>query len=76
MSIARYNTLIQQIKDASKILNNMAMSENIVLGPLTQSGCVQILKSGPNKGKPCGCKIFTDNMCKRHLPKNQNQNPI
>jgi hypothetical protein len=63
---------LQQIKDASKILNNMAMSENIVLGPSIQSGCVQILKTGLNKGKPCGCKIFTDNMCKRHLPKNEN----
>jgi sRNA-binding protein len=58
--------------------------ENIVLGPsivvdetlhqeMTISednmGCIEILKSGPNKGKKCGCKVVSDNMCKRH--KNQ-----
>ncbi len=34
-----------------------------------QIGCFQILKTGPNKGQPCGCKIFTDNFCKRHCKK-------
>jgi hypothetical protein len=29
-------------------------------------GCISILKSGTNKGKKCGCKIFENNMCKRH----------
>lgn len=29
-------------------------------------GCLEILKSGPNKGNPCGCKVISDNMCKRH----------
>ena len=58
----------QQAKEASNALKNISMSENVVLNKL---GCVQILKTGLNKGKPCGCKIFSDNMCKRHLPKNQ-----
>ena len=29
-------------------------------------GCVEVLKSGANKGIPCGCKIVKDNLCKRH----------
>jgi hypothetical protein len=30
-------------------------------------GCKMILKTGPNKGKPCGCKKITENnQCKRH----------
>jgi len=65
---------LQQIKEAYKILNNMSMSENIVLGPSNiknQTGCVQILKTGLNKGKPCGCKVFSNNVCKRHIPKNE-----
>lgn len=37
--------------------------ENVVLG---LTGCVQLLKTGPNKGNPCGCKIFSNNKCKRH----------
>jgi len=28
--------------------------------------CSQILKTGVNKGNPCGCKVFYDNLCKRH----------
>jgi hypothetical protein len=63
---------LQQIKEASKILNSTSISENIVLGPLNQSGCVEILKTGVNKGKHCGCKVFLNNLCKRHMPKNQN----
>ena len=32
--------------------------------------CKEILKSGPNKGKSCGCKkIETNGLCKRHSPK-------
>ena len=57
------------------------IEENLVLGPSivvdealiqetssTQdiTGCIEILKSGPNKGKKCGGKVVSDNMCKRH----------
>jgi hypothetical protein len=49
-------------------------SENVVLGlsiiESEKTGCVQILKTGPNKGTSCGCKIFADNICKRHMQKN------
>jgi len=57
----------------ANVINNKLMTENVVLGPSnieTKPGCVQILKTGPNKGTSCGCKIFSDNMCKRHIPKN------
>ena len=30
-------------------------------------GCIEILKSGLNKGKPCGCNIIIDNLCNRHF---------
>jgi hypothetical protein len=56
--------------------------ENIVLGPAiimdvsgnimdisgnnVVEGCVEILKNGVNKGTACGCKLYQDNMCKRH----------
>ena len=50
--------------------------KNVVLGPSIITdiscneifiGCDEILKSGPNKGKPCGCKIVSENICKRHF---------
>jgi hypothetical protein len=51
--------------------------ENVVLGPIIIKninsnnelliGCDQILKSGKNKGKLCGCKVLSENMCKRHI---------
>ena len=60
-------------KQKVKALKKNPMSENIVLGPSiieNQTGCVQILKTGPNKGKLCGCKIFSENICKRHYSLN------
>ena len=61
-------------KNKAKLLKKKSTSttitENVVLGPLnleSQTGCIQILKSGINKGNPCGCKIISENMCKRHF---------
>lgn len=60
----------QKAKELLNSLNKKAISENVILGPvhipLEQIGCVQILKTGLNKGNPCGCKIYLENMCKRH----------
>jgi hypothetical protein len=40
--------------------------------PEEDVGCKAILKSGPNKGKECGCKkIEANGLCKRHLPKEE-----
>jgi hypothetical protein len=37
---------------------------------IKQIGCKEILKTGLNKGNPCGCKKILDNgLCKRHSPK-------
>jgi len=37
--------------------------------------CVQILKTGKNKGQPCGCKaIQNQEFCSRHTPKNNDDN--
>ena len=54
-------------------------SKNIVLGPSIIGvepsetsetvTCIVILKSGPNKGTACGCKVVSQNMCKRHSNK-------
>lgn len=43
--------------------------------PEDDGGCNAILKSGPNKGKPCGCKkIEANGLCKRHSPKDEQNN--
>ena len=49
-----------------KALKKNTTPENIILGPSIVTGCIQILKTGPNKGKPCGCNIVLENICKRH----------
>jgi hypothetical protein len=63
----------QKMKDALKLLKNKK-NENLVLGPsnvvITPNesiGCIQTLKTGPNKGKQCGCKISSENLCLRHF---------
>lgn len=52
---------------------------NVVLGASTvvleNGGCIQILKTGPKKGTQCGCKIFNNNLCKRHSPKEKTEHP-
>ena len=60
----------QKTKELAKLMKKKPV-ENIVLGPsdvnIEQNGCIQILKTGPNKGKPCGCKITSENLCGRHF---------
>jgi hypothetical protein len=29
-------------------------------------GCTEVIKTGPNKGKPCGTMVLEDGLCKRH----------
>lgn len=41
-------------------------NKNVIVGVETV-GCIEILKSGLNKGKPCGCNIIIDNLCNRHF---------
>ena len=48
-------------------------TENVVIGETNiidltgNTGCIEILKSGQNKGKQCGCKIILDDLCNRHF---------
>ena len=44
--------------------------------PEENNGCHAILKSGPNKGKQCGCKKLVDatGLCKRHSQKDPLEN--
>jgi len=56
----------------TKKLYQLKPTENVIIGNVTigltpeNNGCVQILKSGPNKGNQCGCKIILGKKCKRH----------
>ena len=81
--------LTKQSNKKPKTVKTTNVYENVVLGNITIGittekesneviGCVQILKSGPNKGKPCGCKIFNENKCKRHyqIPLPLLENPL
>lgn len=44
------------------------ITENTILGPSEVSNtCVNILKSGVNKGKQCCSKIYMENLCKKHF---------
>ena len=48
--------------------DNVVIGENNIVIDLTgNTGCIEILKSGQNKGKPCGCKIILDDLCNRHF---------
>ena len=77
---AKQAKLTNQKSKNVKITN---VDENVNLGNITIGtetdglvGCVQILKTGPNKGKQCGCKIISENKCKRHFPLPLLENPL
>jgi len=69
--------LDEKLKKQAEKMNakvNKMKNENVILsssqqqpasGP-DQTKCVQILKSGPNKGKQCGCKIISHILCGKH----------
>jgi hypothetical protein len=64
----------KKVKEESKKSKQNTSQENVVIGEnnividLTgNTGCIEILKSGQNKGKPCGCKIILDDLCNRHF---------
>jgi hypothetical protein len=67
----------KEAKEKESNKKSKLFEENIVLGPsdistdviekTNKTGCIEILKSGPNKGNHCGCKIVSsDDRCKRH----------
>jgi vacuolar-type H+-ATPase subunit I/STV1 len=78
--INKTNKAITKNKNECNIpINNEINLENIVLGPLTlldisgnitqpvnKSGCNEVLKCGPKKGECCGCKIYQNELCRRH----------
>ena len=66
----------QKVKEVAKALKKKPV-ENVVIGVSnilleTIEGCIAVLKSGPNKGKHCGCKTTGDNLCGRHFKMEHN----
>ena len=49
-------------------LGNISKHENVVITPEQQpyNACVEILKTGANKGTGCKCIVFEQNLCRRH----------
>jgi hypothetical protein len=46
---------------------NIVIGETNIIDLTVNTGCIEILKSGQNKGKQCGCKTILDDLCNRHL---------
>jgi len=59
-------------KDENVVLGNIVIgssidsNSNTINHTINDMYCVQILKTGENKGKPCGKKVFEVHLCKRH----------
>jgi hypothetical protein len=61
------NIMKNNLPSQKKLLKNKLISENLILdSSMVPTGCIKILKTGLNKGNQCGCKISSENMCKRH----------
>jgi hypothetical protein len=59
-----------ELKANKQIKKIKIVAENVVLYPTIieeeSIGCIEILRTGANKGTKCGCKVIQDNICKRH----------
>ena len=65
--------LDEKLKKQAEKMNakvNNIKNENVIISSsqhqAAETKCVQILKSGPNKGKQCGCKIVSQGLCGKH----------
>jgi hypothetical protein len=64
-SLIQISQYVTEDQENDNMISNV--SENNMISNVNSTGCKSVLKSGPNKGKQCGClKIFKDGMCKRH----------
>ena len=59
-----------ELKAKKQIQKIKIVTENVVICPNVieeeSTGCIETLRTGPNKGNKCGCKVIQDNICKRH----------
>jgi len=63
---AKEENVITKKKNKLKVENVVIGEINITSDINIQEVCIEILKSGPNKGKQCGFKVFDGSHCKRH----------
>lgn len=57
---------IKEPKEKVKGDKNVVVSSSIEIQKDSKSGCVAILKTGPNKGTSCNNTVYKDGLCKRH----------
>jgi hypothetical protein len=68
----KVNAKANKMKNENVIISS-SQQQNLELVEIDQTKCTQILKSGPNKGKQCGCKIVSNGLCGRHNKANESQ---
>jgi hypothetical protein len=61
MQAEKMNAKVNKMKNENVIISSSQQPAEI-----DETKCVQILKSGPNKGKQCGCKIISHGLCGKH----------
>jgi hypothetical protein len=54
------------MKNENVIISSSQQQPNLEPIDIDETKCTQILKSGQNKGKQCGCKIVSQSLCGRH----------
>jgi hypothetical protein len=68
VQLAKMNKKQKPIKaDNEASGNNNQENDNVVIGVSNIDLCKEILKTGANKGNPCGVKCYENNLCKRHF---------
>jgi hypothetical protein len=55
--------------EQNEIIQNEIIQNEIIFQQIDLDGCIEILKSGSNKGKKCCKSLYNNNLCKKHFDK-------
>jgi len=69
----KMNAKVNKMKNENVIISSYQQQTNSEPVAIDETKCIQILKSGQNKGKQCGCKIVNQSLCGRHYKTKENQ---
>jgi len=69
-SVTHESNIVLGLLNVIDASNNVIVPSNNVTDPSNNvivNWCVEIIKTGTNKGTTCGCKVFEEKLCKRHF---------
>ena len=72
-TLSNDNTIVIDLTNENVVIGVLSVAESVANASNKEESqillCQEILKTGKNKGAPCGNKVYENNFCKRHVNK-------